>query len=479
MIRLIAILAVIAALLSMADVSHAQNKPNIVYIMADDMGYGDTTVYNPKSKIPTPNMDALAAQGIVFTDAHSPSSVCTPTRYGVLTGRYSWRTRLKRGVFGGFNRPLIEPGRMTVPSLLKEHGYATACIGKWHLGMDWTLKEGVVEQEGETVDVSKPIRRGPLDHGFDYYFVTPGCTTDDPPYCFVENNRILGDPVVTSPGDDPERRLLMAPGWRHEDADIAFANKAVGFIKKHVATNPDQPFFLYLPVSVPHIPWLPPESVKGRSEAGARGDQVVLADVILGQVMETLDTLGMAGNTLLIFTSDNGPREGVHSHSPAGDLRGLKGMIWEGGHRVPFIARWPGHIQPGTKSDALTTLTDLLATTSAIVGAELPDDAGEDSFNMLPALLGEELNTPIRDSAIHHSGSGAFALRQGDWKLIVGTKGDGYINDLPREDAPGQLYNLGDDPHETHDLWDTHPEMVERLHAVLDGYRDKGSSRAF
>ena len=476
--RLATTLAIFAALFCMADEGHAQSKPNIVYIMADDMGYGDTTVYNPESKIPTPHMDALATQGIVFTDAHSPSSVCTPTRYGVLTGRYSWRTRLKRGVFGGFNRPLIEPGRMTVPSLLKEHGYATACIGKWHLGMDWTLKEGATEQEGDTVDISKPILRGPIDHGFDYYFVTPGCTTDDPPFCFVENNRALGDPVLTSPGDNPERRLLMAPGWRHEDADIAFADKAVGFIKKHVAANPEQPFFVYLPVSVPHIPWLPPDSVKGKSEAGARGDQVVLADVILGQVMDTLDALGVADNTLLIFTSDNGPREGVNGHASAGDLRGLKGMIWEGGHRIPFIARWPGHIKPGTKSDALTTLTDLLATTSAIMGVELPDDAGEDSFNILPALLGEEVDEPIRDSAIHHSGSGVFSLRQGDWKLIVGTKSHGYIRDRPDEDTPGQLYNLGNDPHETNDLWDTHPEIVEHMRNALDGYRDSGHTRA-
>ncbi len=456
-------------------------RPNIVFIMADDMGYGDTTVYNPDSKIPTPNMEKLAKQGMVFTDAHSPSAVCTPTRYGVLTGRYCWRSRLKRGAFGGYDRPLIEPGRMTVASLLKQHGYDTACIGKWHLGLDWTLKQGTVrrEQREETIDFTKPILSGPTDLGFDYFFGTPGCPTDDPPWCFIENKHTVGVPDMISPTDPAGegRKLLMVPGWRHEDVDTTFTEKAVGFIERHVKARPTDPFFLYLPLSAPHIPWLPPEFVKGKSGAGPRGDLVVLADWSLGRIMETLDRLDVADNTLLIFTSDNGPREGVNGHKSAGNLRGLKGEIWEGGHRVPFIARWPGKIEPGTTSNEVITLTDLLATCTAIVGETLPRNAGEDSYNMLPAMLGAKLKKPIREATVHHSGAGVFAIRQGQWKLILGAKHGGYHDGGPRRGAPGQLYDLANDPYEAHDLWDERKDVIERLTKLLEKYRQQGYSR--
>jgi arylsulfatase A-like enzyme len=455
-------------------------RPNIVFIMADDMGYGDVGCYNPESKISTPNMDRLARQGVLFTDAHSPSAVCTPTRYGVLTGRYCWRSRLKRGVFGGFNRPLIEPGRMTVASLLKQHGYGTACIGKWHLGMDWTLKEDIErdEQDQETVDYTKPLISGPTDVGFDYFFGTAGCTTDDPPLCFIENKRTVGIPNEVLPFDfaDEDRKLLMVPGWKHEDADIEFTRKSVQFIENHLKSRPNDPFFLYLPLSVPHIPWLPPDFVKGKSQAGHRGDQVVLADWILGQMVEALDRLNVSDKTLLIFTSDNGPREGVNGHKSAGDLRGLKGSIWEGGHRVPFIARWPGKIKPGTTSDEVTTFTDLMATCAAIVGAELPDNAGEDSYNILPALLGERIDKPIREATVHHSGAGVFAIRQGQWKLILGTKEAGY-HDGPEPDELGQLYDLENDPYEKNDLWNERRDVVRRLTKLLEQYQKQGYSR--
>jgi arylsulfatase A len=458
--------------------------PNIVFIMADDMGYGDVGCYNPESKIPTPHMDKLAREGVRFTDAHTPSAVCTPTRYGVLTGRYCWRSRLKRGVFGGFNRPLIEKDRMTVASLLKKYGYGTACIGKWHLGLNWGTKEGRpadIEEDYEQmeVDFSKPIKDGPIELGYDYFFGTAACTTDDPPFCFIENDHTVGIPNMVSPVDPAEedRELLMVPGWRHEDADIEFTNKATAFIKKHVKGQPENPFFLYLPLSVPHIPWLPPEFVKGKSKAGPRGDQVVLFDWSVGEIAKALDKLGISDNTLVIVTSDNGPREGINGHKSAGDLRGLKGSIWEGGHRVPFIARWPGKIKAGTTSDEIICLTDLMATCAAIVGTELPKDAGQDSYNILPALLGKKLDKPIREAIVHHSGAGVFAIRQGEWKLILESKGAGYHDGPPKRGSPGQLYNLADDPYEKNDLWEKHPKKVKRLTKLLDKYKKQGCSR--
>ncbi|UCD53237.1 MAG: sulfatase-like hydrolase/transferase, partial [Phycisphaerales bacterium] len=289
------------------------DRPNIIFIMADDMGYGDATCYNADSIIKTPNIDKLASDGVLFTDAHSPSAVCTPTRYGVLTGRYCWRSRLKRGVFGGYDRPLIEKDRVTVASFLEGHGYATACIGKWHLGLNWATKDGRQSEwdegyEQANVDFTKPISHGPLDLGFDYFFGTSGCTTDDPPSCFIENDRTVGIPdryAAEDPAD--EGRLLMSvKDWRHEDADLEFMRKAWAFVT--TAAKRRSPFFVYLPLSVPHIPWLPHERFKGRSGAGPRGDQVLMADYILGQIVGRLEELGVSENTLIIFTSDNGPR---------------------------------------------------------------------------------------------------------------------------------------------------------------------------
>lgn len=462
---------------------YEENLPNIIFIMADDMGYGDVGCYNPESKIPTPNMNRIAKEGVRFTDAHTPSAVCTPTRYGVLTGRYCWRTWLKSGVFGGYNQPLIEPERLTVASLLKKHGYETACIGKWHLGLKWATKGGKQPEPTEpydqmNIDFTKPIKSGPNALGFDYFFGTAGCTTDDPPLCFIENDHTVGIPNMISPIDTANegRTLLMVPGWKHEEADTTFTKKAINFIENHVKRQPDKPFFLYFPTSVPHIPWLPPDFVKGKSKAGPRGDQVVLFDWIVGQIDQTLKRLNLKENTLLIITSDNGPREGVNGHKSTGNWRGFKGGIWEGGHRVPFIARWPGKIRPGSISNETICLTDLMATCAAIIGEKLPDNAGEDSYNILPALMGEKLNHPIREAIVHHSGAGVFAIRQGPWKLIIGTKGAGYDKG-PQSDSIVQFYNLKDDPAERHDLWDKHPEIVKRLKKLLEKYQRKGHSR--
>jgi len=451
-------------------------NPNIIFIMADDMGIGDTTVYNPQSKIPTPHMEKLAAQGVVFTDAHSPSSMCTPTRYALLTGRYCWRTWLWRGVYGGYDRPLINKGRITIASLLKKHGYETACVGKWHLGMDWAQKEERTVAEDRAydqfnIDFAKPIKEGPLRRGFDYFFGTSGCTTDDPPMVFIENDRTVGIPSEICPVDpaNEDRELLMVPGWRHEDADIEFTKKTIEFIENHVKNNPKSPFFVYFPLSVPHIPWFPPDMVKGKSEAGPRGDQVVLADWSLGQIIGALDRLKISDDTLLIFTSDNGPRRGVHGHKSSWHYRGEKGDLWEGGHRMPFIARWPGKVKPGTTCDQLTCFTDMMATFAAIVGAELPRDTGEDSFNILPALLGKKPDKPIRHSLIHHNGQ--LAIRAGDWKLIAGIQGNG------RERGRKALFNLKTDPDEKNNLLKERPEIVERLTKLLKKQMAQGYSR--
>jgi arylsulfatase A len=462
-------------------------KPNIIFIMADDMGYGDLGCYNKNSKIPTPNMDALAADGVRFTDAHSPSAVCTPTRYGVLTGRYCWRSRLKRGVLNGYSPALIDTRRMTVASLLKKHGYGTTCIGKWHLGLGSDKK----------ADFSKPLVPSPNDLGFDYFYGIPA-SLDMPPYCYVENDHAVDEPALTieagkSNEDGWWRKGAISPGFKHVEVLPNLTKKAVECIDEHSGKLPDKPFFLYFPLPAPHCPIAPADFVKGASSAGGYGDYVVEVDWTVGQVVKALERNGLADNTLIIVTSDNGSPARtkidhasysmmkIYGHYPNGDLRGIKADIWDGGHREPFIARWPGKIQAGIVSDELICLTDLLATCAAIVGAELPDNAGEDSYNILPALLCQKRAGPIREAVVHHSGSGVFAVRQGKWKLVLGLGSGGFSvpkNVKPEPDGPkGQLYNLQEDLAESRNLWNEHPEIVERLTNLLEKYKQQGYSR--
>jgi arylsulfatase A len=464
-----------------------EKKPNIIFIMADDMGYGDLGCYNKNSKIPTPNIDALAADGIRFTDAHSPSAVCTPTRYGVLTGRYCWRSRLKQGVLNGYSPALIDTRRMTVAALLKQHGYATACIGKWHLGLGSEKK----------ADFSKPLVPGPNDLGFDYFYGIPA-SLDMPPYCYVENDHAVSEPTLTidagkSNEDGWWREGAISPGFKHVEVLPYLTKKAVAWIGDHARKAWDKPLFLYFPLPAPHCPIAPADFVKGRSNAGGYGDYVVEVDWAVGQVVKALERNGLADNTLIIVTSDNGSPARtkinhapysmmkIYGHYPNGELRGIKADIWDGGHREPFIARWPGKIPAGTVCNELICLTDLLATCAAIVGAELPDDAGEDSYNIMPALLGQERAGPIREAVVHHSGNGMFAIRQGKWKLELGLGSGGFsvprsIKPKPGEPA-GQLYNLGEDLAESRNLWNEHPEIVERLTNLLAKYKQQGYSR--
>lgn len=458
---------------------------NIIFIMADDMGYGDVGCYNPDSMIPTPNMDRLAAQGIRFTDAHSPSAVCSPTRYGVLTGRYAWRTWMKRSVLSGYSRPVISQNQMTVAELLAQHGYRSACIGKWHLGISWQSTDGYPITGGGDIprlDFSKPITDGPNHHGFDYSFITAACSTMDSPYVFIENSKCTALPTDRIEHMDPaltgnSRPGPMVPGWSNKDVDPTYIRKTEQFISRHLRTHKDKPFFIYLPLSTPHTAWLPPDFAEGKTKTGARGDMVFLADWCVGKVMEMLDHYGLSDDTLLIVTSDNGPRIGKAGHKSAGPFRGYKSHIWEGGHRVPFIARWPGKVSANTTSNEMTCLTDLMATCADVIGAKMPRDAGEDSFSTLPLMLGRTPPAP-RAPVVHHSSNGTFAVRDGKWKLILSSGSGGREKPAGKPfSKPYRLFDMAADPSETTDLAGKNPAIVRRLTKVLESMRQRGRSR--
>ena len=478
----------------------ATARPNILFLMADDMGYGDPGCYNSESKIPTPNIDGLAAQGMRFTDAHSPSAVCTPTRYGVLTGRYAWRSRLKSGVLSGYSPSLIEPSRMTVASLLKQSGYRTAGIGKWHLGLNWAATQkpadnpllessNFAKPEGLEVDFSQPVADGPSALGFDYFYGIPA-SLDMAPYVYLENDRSteLADARTEGIRDGGVfwREGERSPGFEFIEVLPHLTDKAVGFIDEHAAGSPEQPFFLYLALPAPHTPWMPTPEVEGKSGAGKYGDFTVLVDRMIGRVVDALDRNNLADNTLLIVTSDNGSDwrpehiEQFGHFSNHEMLRGRKRDAWEGGHRVPFVARWPAKVKAGTTSDETVCLTDLTATAAAIAGPALPRDAAEDSYSILPALLGQPVDGPVREATVLHSADGMFAIRQGPWKLIDG-QGPGSANygdwQPAPEDPPGQLYNLADDVSEQQNVYNQQPEVVARLKELLEKYKHQGYSR--
>ncbi len=459
----------------------ADSKLNIILILADDLGYGDLGAYNPSSKIPTPHLNQLAAQGMRFTDAHSPSSVCTPTRYGLLTGRYAWRTKLKQGVLDGYSPFLIEKDRVTIASLLRRQGYRTAGVGKWHLGLG----------DAEKTDYSQPLRPGPSAAGFDEFFGIPA-SLDMPPYLFFENERVVEAPSASIAASEMRRKGgggfwragAIAPTFKHEAVLPALTEKAVAFIEKQSA---EKPFFLYLPLTAPHTPWMPTAEFRGRTGVDYYGDFVTQVDDTVGRVLKALDESGLAGNTLVVFTSDNGahwlPEDiAKWGHRANGNLRGQKADIWEGGHRIPLMVRWPGNIKTGSRSDQLVCLTDMMATIAALTGTALLEDAGEDSLDFSPVLLGRKPGTPLRDTLVHHSADGTFAIRQGQWKLAMalGSRGFSLPKDLvPKAgEAEGQLYNLRDDPQEQHNLWLREPKIVARLKALLEKLKADGHSRS-
>lgn len=473
--------------------------PNIVYILADDLGYGDLSVYNPSGHIKTPNLDKLAAQGMRFTDAHSPSGVCTPTRYGILTGRYPWRSRLPVGVLRGYSRTLIEPNRPTVASLLKNHGYSTAVVGKWHLGLDWvpqaahrdSLREANYGIDNEMlpaqIDFSQKAAQGPGTVGFDYSYVLPA-SLDMPPYCYLENHQLTDDLNAYSKGNKPDPNSYAGAFWREGKMSPSFdffgvlprfIEKATDFIKKQ---SRQKPFFLYLPLAGPHTPWMPTEEYRGKSPAGEYGDFVQQVDAAVGQVLATLEQQGLAENTIVIFTSDNGPywhKEYVErfQHLAAGPFRGMKGDAFEGGHRIPFIVRWPGKVKAGSISQATTCQTHLLATCAELLKEKDPRFQVEDSYSILPVLLGKKQHVPGQPAVVHSSSIGFFAIRQGDWKLIEGLGSGGFTQ--PKEvkakpgEPTGQLYNMATDAAESKNLYAQYPEKVEELRALLSKIRGR------
>jgi arylsulfatase A len=458
-------------------------RPNIVFILADDMGIGDCSVYNPASKIPTPNIDRLAKEGMLFTDAHAAGSICVPSRYGLLTGQYAFRTWNK---FPPQFPNLHDAGRVTIASVLKSGGYDTAMVGKWHLGMQQLVKEG-------------KVRYSPITVGFDYFFGMEQ-SLDTQPYYYAENDRMIAAPTGHTDGQqgDPEkvnnpsiqgpmwREGAMAPDFVHADCLPLLTGKAADYIKGRSAEG--KPFFLYVALPAPHAPWLPLPEFQGKSGAGDYGDYTVQVDDSVRQVLEALEQQGLAENTLVIFTADNGPLwfrgdAQRYGHNAAGIYRGAKGDLYEGGHREPFVARWPGKIKPGSTSDQLVNFTDMMATFAEIAGVELPAGAGPDSFSMLPALLEKPATGVVRTNSVHENYGGAsLALRLGDWKLCLppktyqianGTITPGAIIDLQRL----ELYNLKNDPSEKTNLSAQNPEKTTELFALLKENVERGRSR--
>jgi len=468
--------------------------PNIVYLIADDLGYGDVSCLNPEGKIFTPHMDELASGGMIFTDAHSGSAVCSPTRYGILTGRYCWRSRLGSGVLWGYSPALIPRSRLTVASLLKKNGYATACVGKWHLGLNWATKDEQAfsdrsDETGESVDYAQPIEGGPLDLGFDTFFGIPS-SLDMLPYVYVEDDRVVEEPTGTIEGTEGRRFYRggpIAPGFKHREVLPKCTAKAVQFIDNHAETHPDSPFFLYFPLSAPHTPILPVEEFQGKSGIGPYGDFVMQCDWTVGQIMEALERNGMTEKTLFILTSDNGCSPMVdfadldrQGHHPSYHFRGYKADIFEGGHRIPFIVRWPVHVKKGSTCDDTICLTDLLATVAAVLDSDLPDNAGEDSVSILPDLFGTA-KAPVREATVHHSINGSFSIRQGKWKLEFCPGSGGWSYPVPEEAKrlglpKFQLYDLSQDIGEQQNVMDRHPEVIQHLTELLVKYVDRGRS---
>lgn len=465
----------LAGLLVTSVFAHAADKPNIVFVLADDLGSGDLSCYNKQSKIPTPHLDQLAAEGMKFTDAHSNSSVCTPTRYGVLTGRYCWRSRLKRGVLNGYSSALIEEGRETVASLLKKQGYNTACIGKWHLGMNFA-------KLGEQWDYTKPIKRGPNSVGFDY-FLGISASLDMPPYALIENDHFVSQPTENiKPSRYPKywRGGAIAKDFAHEDYLPMIANQAEKYISSQ---SQEKPFFLYLPLPAPHKPVVPNAKFIGKSKANDYGDFVHEMDWVIGQVVDALKQKDLFKNTLLIVTSDNAsfavPKKyGVvqTGHAPNHIYKGQKTDAYEGGHRVPWIVTWPGQTAAGTTSKQVVCTTDLMATAAEVSGASLAKNAGEDSYSIISVLTGKQGNKDLREATVHHSISGMFAIRKGKWKLIVGRGSGGRSKIDPSIKDKIQLFNMEQDIGESKNIHLAHPEIVKELLELLEHYKSSGRS---
>ncbi len=481
--------------ISLADEA-SHKPPNIVVILADDFGVGDIQAHYPKNKIPTPHLDRLVREGISFTDAHSPSAVCSPTRYGLLTGRYCWRTRMQEWVIAAYEPPLIDQKLLTLPEFLRENGYETACIGKWHLGWNWIGPQKPMMhrlrrnyQKHLSWDFTKPISGGPTAHGFDYYFgvVLPNM----PPFCWIENDRVTQLPTEKYQYEPEEGFVVMprgfegapmAPGWRFEEILPELTRRSVKYIHDHAKA--DQPFFLYFPQTSPHEPVVPSKRFRGKSGIAPIADFVMETDWSAGQVIQAIDDAGLADNTIVIFTADNGHSHYTGwdklidaKHFPSGPYRGHKGDIWEGGHRVPLIVRWPSKIAPGSSSDAMICLTDVYATCAEVLGKDLPERCAQDSFSFLGAANRNDSPARSRRSTmVNHSNFGEFAYRHDQWKLVYRLS-ERNLEASRGKPTSAELYDLSDDIGETKDLAIERPDKVNELTAELDELIRAGASR--
>lgn len=481
----------------------ARTLPNIVYILADDLGYGDVSIYNRAGKINTPNIDRLAREGMRFTDAHTTSSVCTPSRYSILTGRYPWRSRLPVGVLRGYSRTLIENDLPTVAKLLKTQSYQTGVVGKWHLGLDWVMKDefkdslsaanninnlfGITrEMNPDQIDFTRVPSQGPATAGFDYSYILPA-SLDMPPYCYLENGKLTELPTQKTPGKKPNadysgpfwRSGLITPSFDFFDVLPGFTRKANEFIKKQSATK--NPFFLYFPLPAPHTPWVPTEAYAGKSKAGEYGDFMMMVDDAVGKVLAELDRSGVAENTLVIFTSDNGPYWGNdfvkrYQHAATGAFRGMKGDAFEGGHRVPFIVRYPGKVEPGTISETTISLACLMSTLAELIGNKSPEFIALDSYSILPVLLGKSSTISEQPGVVNISSKGFLSIREGPWKLITRLGSGGFTEPSEitpdKNEAGGQLYNLESDVHEDRNLYAEYPLKVRELTELLENIKN-------
>lgn len=479
-------------------------RPNILFILADDMGRGDVSSYNSHCAWTTPNIDALARAGIVFYDAHSSSAVCSPSRYSILTGRYSWRSTLKQGVGSGFSKPIIEANQLTVAELLRESGYATAMLGKWHLGLAWATSNPAARDSDPTdgedsgpivaarrspgyyVDYTKPFGGGPVAHGFES-FLGISASLDMPPYVWLRNDRVVAAPTHNIAGH--KLPAMWRPGpeadnFSHVDVLPMLTREAVSYLGRQ---DGKKPFFLYLALTAPHTPIIPTKQFAGSTHTTLYGDFCSQVDASVGQVLHALAADHLDRNTLVFFTADNGcspsanfPELAKFHDDPQMGLRGEKADIYEGGHRIPFIVRWPGHIQPGRRSDETICQVDFMATCADLLGVRLPDNAAEDSYSLMPVLLSERYHSPIREATVHHSINGSFAIRQGPWKLCLCPDSGGWSypkpGQAPAGSPPFQLFNLQTDPAETTNLYAEHPEIVRRLGLLLKRYVLNGRS---
>ncbi len=487
------VLTILSVCLTWPSLLLAESRPNIVVILADDFGVGDIQAHHPDNKIPTPHLDRLAQQGMSFTDAHSSSAVCSPTRYGLLTGRYNWRTRLQEWVVAAYEPPLIAEDRPTLPGFLQQHGYHTACIGKWHLGWNWPGPQEsrmTEKRNGQALlewNFSKPIQGGPTDRGFDYYFGVD--LPNLPPFTYIENNRVLVEPTDQFRPDPSEGVVLptsfvgtpAAPEWRMQDILPEVTRRAVKYIQQRA--KEEQPFFLYFSMTSPHDPIVPSKKFQGKSGIAPIADFVMETDWSAGRVMQAIDEAGLAENTIVVFTADNGHSHYTGweqlvaaGHQPSGPYRGHKGDVWEGGHRVPLIVRWPGHIEAGAGSDQMVCLTDLFATCADVIGADLPESGAEDSLSFLPALLGRP-KADGRTTLVSHSNFGEFAYRDGPWKLVF-RMSEPNLEKSRGKPTVGELYRLDSDVGEKTDLSSQHPNVVQRMTKDLRTLVDRGTSRS-